>query len=339
MFNKRNVIYLLFSIATLSMLTSCEPDDEDLVGNWLTRSSFDGYPRYDAVAFVIGDIAYVGSGYDGDDRYSDFWAYNADDNNWTQVASLGDDSVNYPRQKAVAFGTDTKGYVGTGYDGDVKLKDFWEYDPNTNTWTQKEDFPGTARYGAVAFSINNIGYVGTGYDDNYLKDFYKYDPSTETWTEMSFSGNKRREAVTFVIGDTAYIATGYNNGSYVYDFWKYAPSTGKWEELRNISDKSDDDYDDDYSIVRFGAVAFSVGNYGYIVAGGANSAGKDCWQYDPVYDLWEEKTAIEGTGSSSINAVGFAIGSRGFITTGQSSSTSLDATWGFDPWDDQEDND
>ena len=41
-------------------------------------------------------------------------------------------------------------------------KDFWEYDPATNTWTQKADFGGTTRSVAVGFSIGSKGYIGTG---------------------------------------------------------------------------------------------------------------------------------------------------------------------------------
>ena len=68
------------------------------------------------------------------------------------------------RNGAVGFGTDTKGYIGTGYDGVNKLNDFYEYDPVADTWSQISDFGGSARFGAVAFAINNSGYVGTGYD-------------------------------------------------------------------------------------------------------------------------------------------------------------------------------
>ena len=35
-----------------------------------------------------------------------------------------------------------------------------------NTWTQKADFGGTARYSAVGFSIGSKGYIGTGVDGN-----------------------------------------------------------------------------------------------------------------------------------------------------------------------------
>ncbi len=344
MFKTKNFIYVLLSFATLGILSSCEKDDDDdYVGNWVYLTGFDGNTRYDAVSFVIGDLAYVGTGYNDEDggekRYADFWAYNAESDSWTQVASLGNDTAEFPRNAAVAFAIDTKGYVGTGYDGETPLKDFWEFDPDANNWTQKEDFPGSARHSAVAFAINNKGYIGTGYDDEYsLKDFYEYDPSSDTWTKiLSLSGNKRRDAVAFVIGDTAYVGTGINNSEYIDDFWKYYPGTGVWKEIRKISDNSDLDYDDDYDIVRKSAVAFSLGNYGYIATGGQGSAGTDCWQYNAIEDIWEEKYEFEGT--KRLDAVGFAIGSRGYVATGRNSSNPFNDLWGFDPWDEQNDDD
>ena len=73
-------------------------------------------------------------------------------------------------------------------------KDFWEYDPATNTWTQKADFGGTARYVAVGFSIGSKGYIGTGDDDlnQFLKDFWEYDPATNTWTQKADFGGTAR---------------------------------------------------------------------------------------------------------------------------------------------------
>ena len=58
------------------------------------------------------------------------------------------------RRHAVGFSIGNKGYVGTGYDNNINYhNDFWEYDPATDTWTQKANFGGGARYGAVGFSI------------------------------------------------------------------------------------------------------------------------------------------------------------------------------------------
>jgi hypothetical protein len=34
-----------------------------------------------------------------------------------------------------------KAYVGTGYDGDKWLKDFYQYDAEKNNWYKKRNFP------------------------------------------------------------------------------------------------------------------------------------------------------------------------------------------------------
>ncbi len=110
-----------------------------------------------------------------------------------------------------------------------------------NAWTQKSDFPGSARYEAVAFGLGNLGYVGTGFDGaNALKDFYQYDPSIDTWTDIGFSGNKRYGAVAFTYNNQAYVVTGVNSGTMQTDFWVFNPAsdTAKWSELRHITNYS-----------------------------------------------------------------------------------------------------
>ncbi|MDI6741808.1 MAG: kelch repeat-containing protein, partial [Smithella sp.] len=95
---------------------------------------------------------------------------------WTQKTDFGG-VVGTERVDAVGFSIGSKGYVGTGYDGSQNTLDFWEYDPVSDTWTQKADFAGTARQAAVGFAIENKGYVGTGYDGVNTRDFWEYDPS------------------------------------------------------------------------------------------------------------------------------------------------------------------
>ncbi|HRX10351.1 MAG TPA: kelch repeat-containing protein, partial [Draconibacterium sp.] len=109
--NYQIILLILFSFS----IVSCgDEEDEDLMGNWSELSDFDGVPRSDAVGFSIGDKGYIGTGYDGDDRLSDFWEYNPSQNYWTQKA----DFPGVARTGAVGFGIGDKGYIGTGYDGD-----------------------------------------------------------------------------------------------------------------------------------------------------------------------------------------------------------------------------
>jgi len=324
------VIALLLVLSFFASYSCDDPTTTVLIGNWKEQSDFEGVARSSATAFSINDIGYVGLGYDGEDRRSDFWAYDPGRNSWTQIAAFAGSA----RNSATGFGAAGKGYVGFGYDGEAKLKDFWQYDPASNTWDSVDAPNGpSARYAAVAFSIGDIGYVGTGYDGNYLKDFWAFDPSSNTWTQKtSYGGSKRRDAVGFVIDGKGYICTGVNNGSYEKEFYMYDPSSDSWTAKRKIYNSSDESYDDDYAIVRSNAVAFVIGGMAYIATGTIGSLKNDVWEYDPVTDLWEPKTNFEG--STRTDAVAFSIAGRGFVLTGKSTSYQFDDIWEFLPNDD-----
>lgn len=225
----------------------------------------------------------------------------------------------------------SKGYFGTGYDGSNKLSDFWEYDPTSNSWTQKADFPGGARYDAVAFGISGKGYLGCGYDGNYLKDFYSFNPGTNSWQQIvSIGGTKRRGATSFVINDKAYICCGTNNGTYVDDFWMFDPSTETWSQLRDIADTSDESYDDDYNIVRTNASAFVIDGAVYLTCGESGGIRSDTWKYYPTTDLWENVAKFKG--SARTVAASFSNGERGFVVTGKSSTYRFDDIWELHPY-------
>jgi N-acetylneuraminic acid mutarotase len=197
---------------------------------WKLKANFGGGVRLDAVAFSIGAKGYIGTGLGSGGYYSnDFWEYDTTANDWTQKANFGGS----PRYGAVGFSIGDKGYIGTGLSEnsdytDHYNNDFWEYDPNTNAWTQKANFGGSARYYAVGFSIWTKGYIGTGSDlnGNWKNDFWEYDTTANAWTQKAnFGGSPRASAVGFSIGDQGYIGTGVGiNGILYNDFWQYTPS-------------------------------------------------------------------------------------------------------------------
>lgn len=340
---------LLGIIAIFSIFTSCSSGD-DLDGNWIKRSSYAGRVRSNAVCFVIGDYAYVGTGYDGDDRLVDFRRYNAELDRWSD--SNGEDAIpafpGLARQSAVAFAAGGYGYVGTGFDGDVtRLSDFWKYDPVAKTWEQIADLPGGARQEAVAFGIGDFGYVGTGYgfldgdDKNELKDFWKLNSATGEWTSIGYSGEKVRGASSFVINNDAYICLGRSNGSAVNDLWKFNKDNDTWTKQ---TDLDDDQIDKDGNILRYNAVTFVIDGKAYVATGSNGFLKRDVWEFNPNARNgegdWKEKTELEKEISAREYAVGFSLSNRGFIATGSSSGYRMDDVWEFNPTqkEDEDDN-
>ncbi len=320
---KRVFSYVLLIGSSLFFLYSCTKSTSTtstLIGNWVKRSDFDGVARSEAVSFVIGDTAYITTGYDGTVRLTDTWKYDVVNNYWLQKASFPGDA----RSSATGFSTSTKGYVTTGFNGINKLKDTYEFNPVTNVWTKKADFGGTARIDAVGFGISDKGYVTTGNDGNDLKDFWMYDPTADSWTQkVSLGGSKRSGAVAFVYKNVGYVVTGINNGQTVNDFWAYDPAADKWTEKRFITNVSTDTYDDTYTtIVRSNAAAFVVGDYAFIATGESGSILKSVWQYTFADDTWIQKTDWEGL--ERTGAVGFGVKGRGFLGTGRNSTYRFD---------------
>lgn len=321
-----SIVLVFLSCSKSSTSTSAE----DSSGNWLKRSEFEGNARTEAAAFTIGDTAYIGTGFDGTNRYTDFWAYDPVKNYWIQRAQF----PGVARNSAVGFTVGSKGYIATGYDGINRLNDTWEYDPSTNKWTQKANFGGTPRYDAVGFGIGAKGYIATGFDGGYTKDMWEFDPSNGAngaWTQqVSLGGTKRSGAVAFVYNNKAYVVTGINNGTQVTDFWSYDPATTSWTQLRDISNVSSDTYDDDYTdIARSNGVAFVIGTKAYITCGESGSYNKKTWQYDFSADTWARKTTYERTERSG--AVSFAVKGRGFVACGRNTTYYFDDIDEFQP--------
>ena len=124
------------------------------------------------------------------------------------------------------FATDDKGYIGfisTITSNGSPENDFWEYNPLTDSWLRKQDYPGRkSSYPLASFVISGKGYVALPDDYN---DVWQYDPSTNTWSQKkAFQGTFRAYPVSFTIGNKGYLGTG-DNGSFVppffKDFWEF----------------------------------------------------------------------------------------------------------------------
>ncbi len=165
---------------------------------------------------------------------SSVYEYNPISNNWiikTTFPGLATSSGG--RDGGVATSANTKIYFGTGKDDSFFQNDWWEYDPTTNIWIQKANFPVSGRTGAFAFTLNNTPCAGMGSDGSYNDDTWWYNIANDSWNyTTSFSGAPRRGAAYFVIGNVGYMGTGKSGGGSKQDFYKLDADVG-FQEFKN----------------------------------------------------------------------------------------------------------
>jgi len=245
----------------------------------------------------------------------------AQQNTWIQKADFG----GMARYGAFAFSIGSKGYIGTGLaSGFGYTKDFWEYDPLSDSWSQKADLGNDVRISAVGFSIGSKGYAGTGITINttFLKDFSEYDPDSNSWTQKSdFGGGKRSQATGFSNYSLGYIGLGIDtNEDYTNDFWGYNPNTDTWTQIADFG-----------GAARSLATGFSIGNRSYAGTGSALEKLQDFWEYNPSTDVWIRRADFAGV--ARVGAVGFSIGTKGYIGTGWKYNITqyLKDFWEYDP--------
>ena len=237
---------------------------------------------------------------------------------WTQRASVPAGG----RHRAVAITIGSRAYAGLGHINaitDVLYDDWWEYDPGTNTWSQKANFTPGPRMHATGFAIGNYGYVGTGRDNSFTEqpDLWRYDPSTNTWSAMaSMPTGGRRGAVAFAVNGKGYLGTG----SYSTDFWEYNPATNSWASKAPFPGSP-----------RISSVAFSIGSKGYVGTGDDGGPNGDFYSYNPVTNVWTTLATMPGL--PRMEGGGFSINGKGYIGCGCNfqSGTNYQDFWEYDP--------
>lgn len=179
---------------------------------WTSKANYSstGNNVYRSAATACNGKGYLIGGRNSWSSNSSISEYDPTTDTWTLKAPFpGVPTSSGGRDGGAAFAAYNKVYFGTGRDDSFFERDFWEFDPSTNTWTRKKDFPGSGRFCGVGFNIANTGFIGLGTDGGFLKDFYYYDAVNDQWNfANNFDGAGRRNAAAFVIGDSAYVSTG-----------------------------------------------------------------------------------------------------------------------------------
>lgn len=183
----------------------------DIVNDgWIRLNDFTAFGVENTVAFTVGNSGYIVS-----DR-GEVFQYDPDGDMWTAKKELFDFDIE-SRESAVAFRLGSKVYYGTGYDDGARdpilrsrLRDFYEYTPNTDSWVEIDSLPGATRTNAVSFVMNGLGFIGTGNDFfNSHSDFYYYSAQAVQWVRVKdYPAGAGGGLTSFVINNVAYVGLG-----------------------------------------------------------------------------------------------------------------------------------
>jgi hypothetical protein len=234
---------------------------------------------------------------------------------WQQMADIGFQARHQP---GFHFSLNGKGYAGAGLgSGSAVLHDFWEYDPASNVWTQKQDFQGTSCANAIGFGVGTKGYAGGGYlpigGTNSTSSFWEYDPADNEWRPKK-NVSIGNHTTCFVIGSKAYVGTGFK-GTGSNSLMEYDPASDQWTAKKDLP------------VGLVDAFGFAIGAKGYI--GGGRLSGNlekhyGLYEYDPATDQWTPKAELPNEINPGARG-SFSSGSKGYVGGPEKQF------WQFDP--------
>ena len=222
------------------------------------------------------------------------------------------------RHRGTGLAIANKGYIGLGHmngtGNNIVYSDWWEFDPATNSWTQKSDYP-IGTYGSIAFSVENYAYVNGGVYAG--QDYYKYSPATNEWTPISSCPVDIADRTAFTVSNKAYVVT-------VNQLYQYTPETDIWEEKQAPT-----------FAINSWCTSFTIGSSGYV------KSGTSLYEYKPSVDAWAERASFPGENSNG--SASFSIDGVGYIVSGYSGFLSpvVPFVWSYNPasnsWTQEED--
>jgi hypothetical protein len=273
--------------------TAQSTSDFTILSQWSLKASFPGPFFSGSNPFVLKGKAYICIAYNKTEGgiANALWEYDPVLDIWSRKKDFPGGGRFYH----TVFTLGDKAYIGLGQDytvyPNIHFIDFWEYDPDNDTWKKEADYPGLGLDNCVGFSAIGKGFVAGGFNQNVSSgEVWQYDPMENTWTRknditnpvfsaMDLSGtvylanhdgciyNYDPESDSFFLisfMEGIYTFKGMAMQGFLYYFgevpnrtiWKYNCSSGEWSSLSRPSPfiHFEDNLD------------FSIGNMGYTIA-------------------------------------------------------------------------
>lgn len=187
-------------------------------------------------------------------------------------------------------------YNGKGYMHDVNYGNMYEYNPQTDSWSQFGTLPFRSEIYSGSLYILHKDKVfrvgGVNYLSTPLKSLWSYNMETNTWKEKYDLPFSFSSAGYFILEDQIYILT-YEGQLWLCDF-----ETEQYTRLNDFPEK----------IVNFFVSAFIANGNAYTVQYGKT------WLYDKQNDKWIPKTANPfSKGYYSTYAKCFSFNNTGYV--------------------------
>ena len=200
-----------------------------LIYPWLKTTDFIGGKRFASSYCVLNNYGYTtlgemqwGSTY----LAKNFWQFSFDTQQWSQRK----DFPASEREYATSFSANGNVYFGLGVylEGITKrYNDLWSFNPKTNEWTQKANYPGGQEYWMSNFVINDTVYLYS-YEGN---EFWIYFPLIDSWQKQNTMAQIQQLAFCISYKNKGYLVG--RNG----DIWQYNPISKnfiKYGEITNV---------------------------------------------------------------------------------------------------------
>lgn len=204
-------------------------------------------------------------------------------------------TIPVPRACAAACHLNGKGYIFGGRTQDGKyLNDLWQYDPQTDTWTSINTFPGKARVHAIMIADGDALYMGLGFsgervyvDSCYLKDIWRYTPADGQWEALTPCPFRNTvHGVPYIVNRKLYLV--YSTGwSYSNDVISYDLVSRQWDSIPDNGHRAESCF--------AGAGGQCAGRC-FFGTGLRKENLKQWYEMDLTADHWTRRTGIPGKG-------------------------------------------
>ena len=268
--------------------------------------------RTGAVAFAIGNKAYVWGGRDSKGSLSNtLFCYDANADSWTTIGT----TPLAPRVSATAIVVDGKAYIGLGfthgiYQAEAYLKDWWRFDPTTNTWDSLAAYPATNTVGGICYCEEQTIYYAYGFGTGFGAAIYGYNTAANSWSELAPTHLRMLSVMAPAGGSIdgrSFIGSGYR--TYDSNLWYEINWQGDWTERAPIPG------------ARNMAICAAGTSHLYLAGGrlfhGELSGGKvydDILRYDPAANQW---TLAAHLPVGAEHMIGFTLGGKAYIGLGE----------------------